>query len=177
MVLQRFMMTGGQHLVGGLLAYCFSLIRHGPLASWQWLFLTYGIISSLFGIFIIYWMPDSPMRAKCFTEQEKRDMVERVRDNQTGIQNRKFKTEQFLEGLLDPQIWCYGIAGLCASLPSVGLASFANILINSFGFDILQTQLLTMVTGVLVITVMLGSTWLVKKTNQTILVMLGFTIL
>ncbi|KAL3440056.1 major facilitator superfamily domain-containing protein [Aspergillus insuetus] len=172
-----FMMSGGQHLVGGLLAYCFSLISHGPLASWQWLFLSYGIISFLFGIVVILWMPDSPMRANCFTEQEKREMVERVRDNQTGIQNRKFKLDQAIEGLLDPQVWGYGLIGLCTSLPSVGLTSFANILIKSFGFDVLQTQLLSMVNGAIVIVVMLGSTWLVKKTNQTLLVMLGFSII
>ncbi|RSL39020.1 hypothetical protein CEP53_014388, partial [Fusarium sp. AF-6] len=46
--------------------------------SWQWLFLIYGIISVFFGLFVIWYMPDSPMRAKFFSEADKTLMVERV---------------------------------------------------------------------------------------------------
>ena len=69
-----YMINGAQQIVGGLLAYCFSLITSGPLYSWQWLFLTYGIISVLFGIFVTWYMPDSPMRAKCYTEEDVRSL-------------------------------------------------------------------------------------------------------
>ncbi len=65
-----YMMNGAQQIVGGLLAYCFSLITSGPLKSWQWLFLSYGIISVAFGVFVLWYMPDSPMRAKCYTEDD-----------------------------------------------------------------------------------------------------------
>lgn len=67
-----YMMNGGQQIVGGLLAYCFTLIKPGgALKSWQALFLTYGCISVLWGFFVLYWLPDSPMRAKCFSEEDK----------------------------------------------------------------------------------------------------------
>jgi sugar phosphate permease len=168
------MMNGAQQIVGGLLAYCFALIKTGPLRSWQWLFLTYGIISVIFGVFVLFWMPDSPMRAKCFTEEEKHDMIERVRDNQTGIQNRKFKREQAIEALRDPQTWGYALIAVCTTLPTSGLGSFANIIIKSFGFSTLETQLLAMVLGFYIIIVLLSSAWLVKKTSQNLFVMLGF---
>lgn len=170
-------MNGMQQIVGGLLAYCFSLITSGPLKSWQWLFLAYGIISVIFGVWVGFWMPDSPMRAKCFTEQEKLEMVERVRDNQTGMQNREFKWYQFKEGLMDPQVWAYCMVSLTTTLPTSGLGAFANIIINSFGFTVLETQLLAMVLGFYIIIVLLSSTWIAKKTNQTIYVMLGFMVL
>lgn len=170
-------MNGTQQIVGGLLAYCFSLIKDGgPLKSWQWLFLSYGVISVIFGVGVAFWMPDSPMRAKCFTEQEKHEMVERVRDNQTGIQNRVFKKEQAIEALKDPQTWGYGAIAFCTTLPTSGLGSFANIIIKNFGFSTLQTQLLSMVLGFYIIIVLLSSAWLVKKTQQNLLVMLGFCI-
>lgn len=171
-----YMMNGMQQIVGGLLAYCFSLITSGPLKSWQWLFLVYGIISIFFGIWVGFWMPDSPMRAKCFTEEEKKEMIERVRDNQTGMQNREFKWYQFKEGLLDPQVWAYCMVSLTTTLPTSGLGGFANIIIKSFGFSTLETQLLAMVLGFYIIIVLLGSTWIVKKTNQTVWVMLGFMV-
>ena len=168
------MMNGMQQIVGGLLAYCFSLITGGPLKSWQWLFLVYGVVSVIFGIGVGFWMPDSPMRAKCFTEQEKIDMVERVRDNQTGMQNREFKWHQFYEGLKDPQVWAYSMVSLTTTLPTSGLGAFSNIVIKSFGFTLLETQLLAMVLGFYIIIILLGSAWIVKRTGQTVYVMLGF---
>jgi MFS family permease len=172
-----YMMNGAQQIVGGLLAYCFSLITGGPLKSWQVLFLVYGIISVCFGAFVLFWMPDSPMRAKCFSEADKRLMVERVRSNQTGVQNRVFKKYQVYEALKDPQTWCYAGIQFFTTLPTSGLGSFSGIIINgSLGFSVLQTQLLAMVLGVYIIIILLGSAWLVKKYNQNTLTMLGFVI-
>ncbi|KAK6529765.1 hypothetical protein TWF281_008926 [Arthrobotrys megalospora] len=167
-----YMMNGGQQIVGGLLAYCFTLIKPGgPLKSWQALFMTYGIFSVLWGVFVLYWMPDSPMRAKCFSEEDKALMIERVRSNQTGLQNKKFRPEQIREALLDPQCWCYGGIQLCTTLPTSGLGAFANIIITGFKFTVLQTQLLAMVLGAVIIFVLLSSTYIAKKTNQTLLIM------
>lgn len=113
-----YMMNGAQQIVGGLLAYCFSLIKGGTLKSWQVLFLVYGCISVVYGVFVGWWMPDSPMRAKCWSEEDKRLMVERVRSNQTGVQNRQFKKHQMIEALLDPQCWGYALVQLCTTLPT-----------------------------------------------------------
>ena len=171
------MMNGGQQIVGGLLAYCFSLIgNHRAIQSWQALFLTYGCISFLWGLFVIFWTPDSPMRASCFSEPDKRLMVERVRSNQTGIQNKTFRAYQMWEALRDPQTWCNCAIQVFTTLPTSGLGAFANIIISSFNFTELQTQLLAMVLGFYIICVLLGSAWLVKKTGQNLLVMLGFII-
>ncbi|KAM0323693.1 hypothetical protein ACHAQA_008628 [Verticillium albo-atrum] len=169
-----YMMNGAQQIVGGLLAYCFSLIKSGPLASWQWLFLTYGIISVVFGVWVGFWMPDSPMRAHCFSEEVKHEMVERVRDNQTGIQNKTFKRHQFIEGLKDPQVWGYCAIAFCTTLPTSGLGAFANIIIKSFGFSLIETQLLAMVLGFYIIIVLLSSVWLAKRYSQNLWVMLVY---
>ncbi|KAI0143477.1 major facilitator superfamily domain-containing protein [Xylariaceae sp. FL1272] len=172
-----YMMNGAQQIVGGLLAYLFTLITTGPLKSWQWLFLSYGIISIFFGVFVFFYMPDSPMRAKCFSEEDKRLMVERVRENQTGLQNRTFKKEHVYDALTDPQTWCYAIIQLTTTLPTSGLGSFANLIISkNLGFSILQTQLLAIVLGAYIIIVLLGSVWIVKKTSQNVLVALGFVV-
>ncbi|KAK8061683.1 hypothetical protein PG994_008049 [Apiospora phragmitis] len=173
-----YMMNGAQQIVGGLLAYCFSLIHTGPLKSWQWLYLSYGIVSVFFGVFVFLWMPDSPMRAKCFSERDKRLMVERVRSNQTGLQNRTFKREHVVDALTDPQTWCYAGIQLTTTLPTSGLGSFYGIIVNeSLGFSVLQTQLLAMVLGFYIIFILLGSNWIVNKwKNGNILTMLGFVI-
>lgn len=168
--------NSAQQVVGGLLAYCFSLITTGPLKSWQWLFLSYGVVSVIYGVFVGWYMPDSPMRAKCFSEDDKRLMVERVRDNQTGLQNRKWRLDHAVEALRDPQVWGYALIALTTTLPTSGLGAFQGLIIKSFGFSTLQTQLLAMVLGFYIIIVLLGSVWIVKRTNQNLLVMLGFVI-
>lgn len=169
-------MNGAQQIVGGLLAYCFSLLQSGPLKNYQALFITYGAVAILWGVFVFFWMPDSPMRAKCFSEEDKHLMVERVRSNQTGLQNKQFKREQMIEAFTDPQTWCYCGIAICTTLPTSGLGAFANIIITGFKFTLLQTQLLAMVLGFYIIIVLLSSAWLVKKTGQNILVMLAFVI-
>jgi MFS family permease len=103
-----YCMNGMQQIVGGLLAYSFSNIpKWSPIKSWQALFMTYGIITIFWGFFVLWWLPDSPMKAKCFSEEDKKLMVERVRVNQTGLQNRKFRMEQVIEAFKDPQSKSY----------------------------------------------------------------------
>jgi sugar phosphate permease len=171
------MMNGGQQIVGGLLAYCFSLIGNNhAIKSWQAIFLTYGCISVLYGIVLITFMPDSPMRAKCFTEEEKHLMVERVRSNRTGLQNREFRAYQVKEALLDPQTWGYCAIQVFTTLPTSGLGSFANIIITSLDFTVLQTQLLAMVLGAYIIIVLLTSTWLVNRYHQNLFVMAAYLV-
>ncbi|KAG0651062.1 putative transporter [Hyphodiscus hymeniophilus] len=173
-----YMMNGGQQIVGGLLAYCFTLIKSPPssLKSWQAIFICYGSFSVLWGVFVLIFMPDSPMRAKCFSEVDKKLMIERVRSNQTGVQNKRFRKEQMFEALLDPQTWCYCLIAICTTLPTSGLGAFANIIISGFHFSVLQTQLLAMVLGAYIIIMLLSSMWLVKKTKQNLLIMGIFVI-
>ena len=110
------------------------------------------------------------MRAKCFSEEDKHLMVERVRTNQTGLQNKRFRPEQVKEALLDIQTWCYCFIQICTTLPTSGLGAFYGIIIKGLGFTVLQTQLLAMVLGAFIIIILLSSTWIVKKTGQNLLV-------
>ncbi|KAF8826583.1 hypothetical protein HHX47_DHR5000198 [Lentinula edodes] len=104
-------MNGFQQCVGGLIAYGIAHIQHAKLKNWQiffavrWLTLMsicsadpvqqlLGCITFVWGIFVAWWLPDSPMRAKCFSPEDRILMAERVRKNETGIQNKEFKLYQ-----------------------------------------------------------------------------------
>ncbi|KZM19890.1 uncharacterized protein EKO05_0004313 [Ascochyta rabiei] len=180
-----YMMNGAQQMVGGLLAYAFSQIRHpsykpnpghAAIRSWQAIFITYGCISFLWGLFVIYWLPDSPMRAKCFSEEDKKLMVERVRSNQTGLQNKTFRAYQLKEALTDPQTYCYMLIQICTTLPTSGLGAFYNIIIKGLEFSVLETQLLAMVLGAIIIFTLMTSAWATRKWNQNLYTMLVFLI-
>ena len=98
------MMNGVQQIIGSLMAFGFSFVpQTSPIVSWQALFMTYGIITVFWGLFVLWWLPDSPMKAHCFSEEDKKLMVERVRQNRTGLQNRKFRKDQVWDAFCDPQ--------------------------------------------------------------------------
>lgn len=130
-----------------------------------------GLVTVVWACFIGWWLPDSPMKAKCFDEDTKRLMIERVRINETGIQNKTYKRYQMLETICDPVIWCYVMLQISSTLIIGGLGVFSNLIIASFGFTVLQTQLLNIAQGAVTIIVMIGSAGLAQGTGQTCWVM------
>ncbi|KAL2851525.1 major facilitator superfamily domain-containing protein [Aspergillus pseudoustus] len=169
-----FMMNGLQNIIGGLLAFGFSFIpSSSPIKSWQSLFMTYGILTVGWGIFVGIWMPDSPMRAKCWSEEDKRLIIERVRQNQTGLQNRVFRWEQVRDAFTDPQLCAFAIIQICTTIPAGGIGAYANIIIKSFGFSTRESQLLTMVNGTVTTIALIMSAYLDRKFQQTIYIMIG----
>ncbi|KAH8891120.1 major facilitator superfamily transporter [Thozetella sp. PMI_491] len=173
-IIYWYVMNGLQQIIGGLLAFAFSFVPlDSPVSSWQALFMTYGIITVFWGIFVYWWMPDSPIKAKCFTEDDKKLMIERVRENRTGVQNRKFRKEQVWDAFTDPQLYGFALIQLCTTIPSGGIGAYAAIMIQSFGFTTWQTQLLQMVVGAILIIVMVGAVFADRYFKQTILIMMS----
>ncbi|GKT92547.1 2-ketogluconate transporter [Colletotrichum tofieldiae] len=171
-----YCMTGVQLMVGGIIAWGASHYNGHDIKSWQLLFLVLGVATCAWGLFIGWWLPDSPMAAKCFNEDQKRLMIERVRANETGIQNKTYKRYQMIETITDPVIWCYVMLQITSTLIIGGLGVFSNLIISSFGFTYLQTQLLNIAQGAVTIVVMVGSATLATWSKQTAWVMHGCTI-
>ena len=130
-----------------------------------------GLATVVWSGFIAWYLPDSPMKATCFTEEEKHLMMARIRHNETGVQNRKYKKYQMLEAFTDPLVWCYVLLQVSSTLVIGGLGVFSNLIIVNFGFSILQTQLLNIAQGGVTILVMVGSAWLSQHFGRTCLVM------
>ncbi|KAL4938985.1 major facilitator superfamily domain-containing protein [Aspergillus oleicola] len=156
-----YCMTGVQLMIGGVLAWGTSHYIGHSITSWQLLVLVLGAATCAWGIFLDFFLPDSPMAAKCFTEADKRLMVER--------------RNQFIKALTDAVTWLYVLLQLTSTLIIGGLGVFSNIIIQSFGFSTLQTQLLNITQGGVTIIVMVGGAWLATWSRQTIAVMLLWT--
>ncbi|KAK1143289.1 hypothetical protein N8T08_006816 [Aspergillus melleus] len=92
--------NGAGIALGGLLGYGIGQIK-GALASWKYEFLIIGALCSVWGIVIIFFLPDSPVSTRYLTDREKRLAVERLRDNQTGVENKTLKLTQVWEAFLD----------------------------------------------------------------------------
>ena len=73
---------------GGLLATGLAEIHFHGYNRWPWIFFVEGAISVLFGILTIYFLPHTPMQAKCLTEEERVVAVARMKLDAHGASNK-----------------------------------------------------------------------------------------
>ena len=135
--------------LGGLLGYAIGHIR-GALASWRYEFLIIGALCCIWGIVIGILMPDSPVKAKFLSTPEKRIAVERLKSNQTGIENKTFKSYQILEAAKDVKTYLLFLLGVVGNIPNGGISNFGTLIIKGFGFSTLGTTLLQIPYGVFI---------------------------
>ncbi|CUA71692.1 putative transporter C1773,15 [Schizosaccharomyces pombe 972h-] [Rhizoctonia solani] len=171
-----YAMNGLQQCVGGLLAYGVYHIQGGPITSWQVLFTLLGCITVIWGLFVFWWLPDSPMRATCFSPEDRMLMVERVRANETGIQNKEFKWYQAVEALKDLKTWCFYLISFTNALPTGGLGAFSNLIIKDFGFTIIQTDLLAIAQGGIIMIFLFTAAYFSTRTSQKCIFMFAYTL-
>ena len=92
-------------IVGGLLSFAFQHITHGTIAGWRAMFIVLGLVTVIIGLGTAFYLPDTPMKAKFLSEDEKVMLLKHVSINQTGIENRGFQWSQVWEAVRDIQIW------------------------------------------------------------------------
>ncbi|RSH83548.1 uncharacterized protein EHS24_007236 [Apiotrichum porosum] len=170
-------MLGTSSIITSLLAYGFYHLQGGKLKSWQYLHITIAIISFICSVIVFVFLPDSPTKAKWASEQDKKLLVERVRSNNQGLKQKHFKKEQMIEALTDPFTLCLFLLCVFNTLVVGGVGAFGGLLVTkAFGFSTLEAQLLNIPTGVISILTFIGIGYSVRKTGQTCLSMIGFTI-
>jgi len=64
-----------------------------------------GALAVVVGVVVLIFLPDSPVSARMLTKQERIAALERVRNDQGGTENKKFKKEQVIEALTDIRTW------------------------------------------------------------------------
>ena len=134
---------------GGLLGYGIGHIQ-GALASWKYEFLIVGALCSLWGIVMFIFLPDSPVTAPGLSLQHRRVAVERLRSNQTGVENKHFKPYQLKEAFLDQKLYLLFLAGVVGNIPNGGISNFGTLIIQGFGFSPLVTTLLQVPYGAII---------------------------
>ncbi|KAJ7507573.1 major facilitator superfamily domain-containing protein [Mycena galericulata] len=162
--------------VGGLIGYGISQIHGQHLKNWQILFTLLGCLTFAWGTFVVWWLPDSPMRGTCWSPEDRLLIAERVRKNETGIQNREFKMYQAWEAFKDPTVWLVTLISFTNALPTGGLGAFSNLILVAFGFTTLQTYLLAIAQGTIIMLFLFSAAYLAKVYNQKLLLALIYTL-
>lgn len=120
------------------------------LNSWQYMYLVAGAITVLWAIVICLFMPPDPIRARGFDDRERYIAVARMRINNAGVRNTHFKKEQLFESLLDLKFWVVFAIALLMMISNGPVSSFIPIIIAGFGYNRLNSILLTMPAGAII---------------------------
>ncbi|OAL69364.1 MFS allantoate transporter [Trichophyton violaceum] len=135
--------------IGGLLGYGIGSIK-GDLPSWKYEFIIIGALCCAWGIVIFLFLPDSPVTAPFLNQRDRRRAVERVRSNQTGIENKQLKPYQIKEAFLDYKLYLFFLLGVVCNIPNGGISNFGTIIIHGFGFSTLVTTLMQIPYGIII---------------------------
>ncbi|KAF4826800.1 putative transporter [Colletotrichum tropicale] len=92
--------------LGGLLGYGIGNIK-GALASWKYEFIIVGALCCAWGIVIAVFLPDNPITSRTLSQREKKIVVERLRQNQTGVENKTLKLYQVREAFTDFKLYFF----------------------------------------------------------------------
>jgi MFS family permease len=134
---------------GGLMGYGIGHIK-GSLPSWKYEFLIIGALCSIWGIVLFFFLPDSPVTAPLLTQKQRRWAVERLRENQTGVENKHLKRYQVVEAFKDPKIYLFFLLGVVGNIPNGGISNFGTLIIKGFGFSTLVTTLMQVPYGIFI---------------------------
>ncbi|KAK6435098.1 hypothetical protein LTR95_008711 [Oleoguttula sp. CCFEE 5521] len=157
-------------IVGGAVAYGASF-AHGSFASWRIFYIAIGALTVVCGALVALLLPDSPVRARRFTDGEKVAALLRVKANQSGTQNEHLKKSQVLSALKDTRVWLICLATMLTSIPNGGISNFSSILLTTFGYTSQQALIMSMPAGAIGVVFVLFSGWLSDKLNDRSIVM------
>ncbi|TFK39896.1 major facilitator superfamily domain-containing protein [Crucibulum laeve] len=133
-------MNGGTGMIGSLLSYGLGHI-HGRLHPYQTIFLFIGLLTIACSPVVLFVLPDSPIKAKFLTHDEKVVALERLRANNQGTESKIWKWDQVWDLFLDPKTYLWFLLLFVCAVPSGGIGAFGPLIIQGFGFDQFKTIL------------------------------------
>ncbi|KAK0610789.1 major facilitator superfamily domain-containing protein [Immersiella caudata] len=167
-------MNGVTAIVGSLFTYGLGHIESDKMFKYQIIFLFCGLLTVVYAVIVLIYMPDSPMEAKYLTEREKVIAVERLRANQMGVASREWRWDHFRESMLDLKTWCWFVAIVAIS---GGISTFGSLIVRDFGYTNFEAILFNIPFGVIQVLVIIGSGWLATRFQRKGLVIAGVSIL
>jgi sugar phosphate permease len=119
-------------LLGGLIAYGVGRIENPSLPHWKLLFLIEGTITTAYGIFMYFMLPDSVNKAWFLKPEEKKIAMARVlKDKAALLDDNIFQWAQVWDACKDPQVWCLVLYTFAVDLPN-GALTTVSLLIHLF---------------------------------------------
>jgi ACS family allantoate permease-like MFS transporter len=137
-------------ILGSAIAYGFfkrEMNIGTPIAGWRLMLITIGVITIVLGVAVILHIPDTPAQAWFLNEQERLQVVERIRDNKQGFGNRHFKKDQLIETITDIRTYLLFFYCIASNVPNGGTTNFGSLLLTGLGFTNERSLLMNMPGG------------------------------
>ncbi|OTA68496.1 MFS general substrate transporter [Hypoxylon sp. EC38] len=170
-------MNGVTFIVGSLVTYGLGHIMSTKIYRYQTIFIFCGVLTVIFGIVFLVFMPDSPMEAKYLNERERIIAVERLRANQMGVASRQWKWDHVKETFTDFKTLLWFILIVAISIASGGISTFGNLILKDFGFTNFNAILFSMPTGAIQVAIIIGSAWIATRIGRKGIVITGLACL
>ncbi|AQZ15852.1 hypothetical protein BZL39_J00170 [Zygosaccharomyces parabailii] len=141
--------NGLGQIIGGSMAYGLAKRQKSlPMAGWKLVFIICGVITIFLGFVFLLVIPDTPFKAWFLNDSEKKMIIQRLRQNQQGVGNHKFKRYQFFEALKDVRTWIMFFSSISLNIPNGGIGTFSSLLIKgTMGYDEMMTLLMGLPAG------------------------------
>ncbi|KAJ7849435.1 MFS general substrate transporter [Mycena leptocephala] len=133
------------------------------LPSWKYEFLIIGALCCAWAVFMFIFIPDSPYQTHWFTRAERLIIVSRKRDDQNGPDNRHWSSSQAVEAFLDIKTYLFFLLGFTANVPNGGTSNFGTLIVQGFGFNTLNTTLMQLPYGAIIVAFILGALYVNSK--------------
>lgn len=154
--------AGLGYVIAGIASFGIGHIQ-AAIASWRLLYIIWGAITVAWGVILLVFLPGSPLTTRFLNEGERGMVLARVRNNGTGVEDKKFKWPQFMEAMMDLKTWLLFLFAVASNSPNGGLTSvctvlrvsinrltglqFQGLIIKGMGFSTLKTTLIQMPSG------------------------------
>ena len=136
---------------------------HGAWSPWRYMFLFAGAITVIWAFIILFFLPPDPIRAKGFSDRERYIGVARLRINNAGVRNTHFKKQQAAELLIDYKFWIVFAMIFLLMIGNGPVSTFIPLIVASFGFNTLDSLLLSMPSAFYGAVLVLIATYLASK--------------
>lgn len=148
-------------MIGGILSYGIGQINGFPV--WKAVFLVCGGMTVIWGVVLLFLLPDSILSARFFSLEEKALLVGRARLAKTGVLNKSIKWYQIREVFTDLQVWILILFTLLNEVINGGIANFGKLIVKGVVGDPLRTAALGIPQGAFQVCFILSGTYTATK--------------
>ncbi|KAJ6548663.1 MFS general substrate transporter [Mycena capillaripes] len=167
--------NGVAGIFGDFLSYGLGHATGSSVPRWALIFLVLGAITTCWGAFLFFMLPDSPVFASFLSQRQKTIGIKRVAQNRVGTKNKVFKYYQLIQAFKDPKTYILFIASIAAQIPNGVVSNFSSIIISGMGFTAFQTTLLDIPGNIVQIVSLVLSGYLAGrfKNSRAVMMFIG----
>ncbi|CEJ61727.1 allantoate permease [Penicillium brasilianum] len=161
-----YMGLGVAQILGGIISFAFQHVHHASLEGWRIMFLVLGLVTAVIGTLTFFFIPDTPIKAKWLSEDEKVALLQHVGENQTGVWSTTLNLKQIKDAVFDVQLWLLTLTTVLISVSSGVVTTYSSTLISGFGFSGPISALLNTPSGIVSIFFTLLVGFGIRKTSH-----------